>query len=91
MKIPVRTCAGCGAKRAKSEMIRVGAGGNGVLFVTGKEKVAGRGSYLCPRLECLAFVRRSGALGRRLRQRVDEDLYRQIERAIEARQKVSVG
>src|SRR5512136_1661850 len=48
MKAPIRTCAGCGARRPKGEMIRVGAGQSGEVVVAGKGKSSGRGAYLCP-------------------------------------------
>jgi uncharacterized protein len=72
-------------------MIRVGSGGRGVNGDAAGRKIPGRGAYLCPRMECLQSARRSGSLSRRLRETVDEDIYRQVERAIENKQKVSIG
>ncbi len=91
MKTPLRTCAGCGAKLPKSEMIRVGAGSMGVSSGADRRKVPGRGAYLCPNRDCLLRARGSGALAKRLREKVDESTFHRIEKEIETRQKVSIG
>lgn len=91
MKTPVRTCAGCGAKRAKSEMIRVGAGADGELAITGAGKQVGRGAYLCPEGVCLMKVKKGGGIARVLRRKVPERLYTELEIEIKSRRKVSVG
>lgn len=46
---PVRTCAGCGRKAPKSELVRFTAP-DGLL--TAGETLPGRGVYTCRRLSC---------------------------------------
>ncbi|HEY51093.1 MAG TPA: YlxR family protein [Dehalococcoidia bacterium] len=50
--VPQRTCLGCRQIKAKRELIRIvnTPGGNLEVDITGKK--AGRGTYLCPILEC---------------------------------------
>jgi predicted RNA-binding protein YlxR (DUF448 family) len=52
-KIPQRTCIGCRSVRGKKELIRIVRTPEGqvVLDVTGKK--AGRGTYICPSVECM--------------------------------------
>lgn len=91
LKIPVRTCAGCGEKRPKSAMIRVGAGAEGEPGITAAGKWPGRGAYLCPETACLRAASNSGGLARALRTKVPDGLFAELEREIERRQKVQIG
>jgi predicted RNA-binding protein YlxR (DUF448 family) len=91
MKTPVRTCAGCGARRPKSEMIRVGESADGGLAISGAGKQSGRGAYLCTDGGCLAKAKKGGGIARALRRKVPDRLYEELEIEIESRRKVSVG
>jgi predicted RNA-binding protein YlxR (DUF448 family) len=50
--IPQRTCLGCRQVKAKRELVRIvnTPAGNLEIDISGKK--AGRGTYLCPVLEC---------------------------------------
>ena len=50
--IPLRSCAACGQKRPKADLLRIVRTPEGRVNVdlVGKEK--GRGGYLCPSQEC---------------------------------------
>lgn len=67
---PVRTCAGCGRKAPKSELVRFAAR-NGRLAAdpTG----AGRGVYTCKRLQCFERAAAHRAFNRALRATVKVD------------------
>jgi uncharacterized protein len=65
---PTRTCAGCGARRPQSELIRFAAV-NGVL-APGR-LLPGRGAYTCPRLLCFERARARRAFNRVLRQTIE--------------------
>jgi predicted RNA-binding protein YlxR (DUF448 family) len=52
MKTPQRTCLGCRARRAKSELVRLVAH-EGRLEVDAAQRRPGRGGYVCPRSSCL--------------------------------------
>jgi uncharacterized protein len=63
---PVRTCIGCGARAAQSDLIRVVAAGDEIVpDVT--SRLPGRGAYLHPSLACLEQAQRRKAFPRALR------------------------
>src|SRR5687768_9253389 len=63
---PVRTCVGCRARAAKSELLRVVAvDGDAVIDVRGR--LPGRGAHLHPDPGCLALAVRRKAIPRALR------------------------
>ena len=63
---PERTCTGCRGAFSKSELIRLVAGPTGVA-VDYREKLPGRGAYVCPRAECIRKALAKGGLSRFLR------------------------
>jgi len=78
LAVPVRTCAGCGARRPRSEMIRVAADRNGNVHVTGKMSTPGRGAYICPRRACLGTARDKGGLRRGLKVHVSDAVFEEL-------------
>jgi uncharacterized protein len=67
---PVRMCAGCRGRAAKTELIRVVAR-DGVGMVDESQTEPGRGVYLHPRRECLDQAVKRRSIGRLLRAEVD--------------------
>ena len=65
--IPWRTCAGCGTKASKRELVRFVRRESGTVEVDTTGKKAGRGTYLCPRLPCWEAGFRKGRLEHLLR------------------------
>jgi predicted RNA-binding protein YlxR (DUF448 family) len=66
VRIPTRTCVGCGVRAARSELIRVVAAGDEIVpDVAGR--LPGRGAYLHPSLACLERAQRRRAFPRALR------------------------
>ena len=63
---PVRTCIGCGARAAKSELIRLVAAGDEIVPDV-IARLPGRGAYLHPSLACLEQAQRRKAFPRALR------------------------
>jgi uncharacterized protein len=78
---PVRTCAGCGRKAPKSELVRFAAP-EGVL--TAGKALPGRGVYTCRRLSCYerALARRAFARTLRKPVRVEPGLERLYTEAV---------
>ena len=66
---PVRTCIGCRGEFRKDEVVRVVAGPASVL-IDYREKLPGRGAYVCPNRECLGKALAKEKLARALRARV---------------------
>jgi uncharacterized protein len=67
---PVRTCAGCGRKAPKRELLRFVAR-DGALAAD--PQGAGRGVYTCRRLQCFERARERRAFARTLRRTVRVD------------------
>jgi predicted RNA-binding protein YlxR (DUF448 family) len=65
--IPVRTCLSCGAKRSKSELIRLGLTPENRLVRDDQGTRRGRGAYVCKNKSCLEKLLRYRHLGRRFK------------------------
>jgi predicted RNA-binding protein YlxR (DUF448 family) len=63
----IRTCVGCRAREAKSDLLRLVAVG-GDIVPDPKARLSGRGAYLHPSQECFELAQRRRALPRALRQ-----------------------
>ena len=68
--VPIRTCAGCGRKAPKSELVRFVAR-DGRLVAGGREP--GRGVYTCGRAACFERAASRRAFSRSLRRTVAVD------------------
>jgi predicted RNA-binding protein YlxR (DUF448 family) len=67
---PIRTCAGCGRRAPKSELVRFAAN-EGELVVS--QAGRGRGVYTCRRLSCFERAASRRAFSRTLRRTVRVD------------------
>ena len=65
--VPLRSCAGCGKKRPKKELVRIVRTLQGSVEVDVTGKAAGRGMYLCPTEKCWKGGLRKGRLDHALR------------------------
>ena len=76
--IPQRTCLGCRQVKAKRELIRIvnTPDGNIEVDITGRK--AGRGTYLCPTLECWEVGLKSNRLDHALRTSPSRDSRQQL-------------
>ena len=74
--VPIRTCAGCGRRAPKAELIRFVAR-DGALAEAGRG-ATGRGAYTCRRLSCFERAASRRAFARTLRATVlvDDSLKR---------------
>lgn len=52
-KIPQRTCLGCKSVKPKKELVRIVRTPDGEVVVDPTGKKSGRGTYICPNLQCL--------------------------------------
>jgi predicted RNA-binding protein YlxR (DUF448 family) len=85
--VPERTCIACRRARPKRELIRLVCPAEREVEIDRRGKVAGRGAYLCPSLECwkagLKSNRLEYALRTTLSDRKREELWRQAREIIE--------
>ncbi|BCV21132.1 RNase P modulator RnpM [Moorella sp. Hama-1] len=78
-KIPVRMCVGCRARNDKRNLLRVVRTPEQEVVVDPTGKRAGRGAYLCPRVECLRKAVKSRALERALGVAVSPEVLARLE------------
>jgi uncharacterized protein len=68
--VPIRTCTGCRARRAQSELIRVAVQTGGAIDCRREgagRRLSGRGAYVCPDASCVESAWGTGRLRRALR------------------------
>lgn len=65
--IPLRTCIGCGEKKAKRELLRIVRKEDGRVFFDPTGKASGRGTYICPKIECLDLAIKKRAFSHALK------------------------
>jgi len=65
-KIPRRTCIGCGAVRNKKELLRIVRTPQQEVLLDQTGKKSGRGTYICPGVECLEKAFKGNLLTKKL-------------------------
>ncbi|WP_342742385.1 YlxR family RNase P modulator [Stigmatella aurantiaca] len=63
---PIRSCIGCGSRKAQAELTRVALDPAGEVVVDKERRLPGRGSYLCG-AGCLTAALKRKAFGRAFR------------------------
>lgn len=79
----LRRCAGCGAMKPKSEMIRVIRTKDGEVLVDETQKKNGRGAYICRSSGCLIKAAKRKALSRDLKSNAGQSIYDRVREIIE--------
>jgi predicted RNA-binding protein YlxR (DUF448 family) len=77
-KIPLRKCVACQEMKPKKELIRVVRTPDEAVLIDLTGKKAGRGAYLCGKVECFRLAKKSRALDRALKQTVGTEIYDQL-------------
>lgn len=72
-RLPQRTCIACRSTSGKREFIRIVRTPSGSVEVDLTGKKAGRGAYLCPRVECWQQGLKKGRLESALRTKLSPD------------------
>ncbi|MBF0527941.1 MAG: YlxR family protein [Deltaproteobacteria bacterium] len=70
MSKPIRTCIGCGAQKAKRELIRLTVDQDDRVIWDIRQVRTGRGAYLCPKADCLTAALKRGKFNRTFRRPV---------------------
>ena len=73
-KIPYRMCLGCQEMKPKKELIRIVRTPGGSIEIDPTGKRAGRGAYICPRVECIQKAIKVKRLEKTLRQPVSKEV-----------------
>lgn len=83
-KIPQRMCVGCREKKAKKELIRIVRTPEMEIQVDLTGKKAGRGAYICPKLECLTKAVKSKSLQKALEVEITPEIVEELEQKLES-------
>lgn len=73
-----RTCLACGRKTAKRELLRLSRSPEGTIVIDARQRLPGRGAYVCPTLACAELLQRKHGLQHGLRQQVPAEVYQRI-------------
>ena len=84
-----RSCIGCMKKGDQSNFWRIMYDGKNILLDNNKQKIEGRGCYLCPNTECLAKAIKRNAFNYRLKQKIPREEVARFEN--ELKNKVGTG
>lgn len=82
--IPLRKCVGCGARKPKSDLIRIvkkEENGKINIFVSSGH-AEGRGAYICRSVDCLIKAKKARRLERAFSGRVDLSVYDDVEKLV---------
>ncbi|MDD4715171.1 MAG: YlxR family protein [Oscillospiraceae bacterium] len=82
-KIPMRQCLGCREMKPKRELIRVVKSPQGEISIDFKGKKPGRGTYICPNLDCLARAQKSRGFERAFSAPVPPEVYEALKTQLE--------
>lgn len=73
-----RTCIACRKKQDKSLMLKLVKNKNGTISIDEKQKLEGRGAYVCNNKDCLNKLIKTKALNRSYKSAIDADIYDKI-------------
>ena len=78
-KIPLRKCSGCGEMKPKKELIRVVRAPDGTVSLDQTGRSAGRGAYICPKVECLRVAQKAKRFERAFSAPIPAEIYDRLE------------
>ncbi len=81
-KIPMRKCLASGESLPKKDLLRIVRTPEGEVKVDTTGKLNGKGAYLKKSLEALEIAKKKNLLSKALEVKVDEEVYKEIEKVI---------
>ena len=78
-KITERTCIGCRNIKDKKDLIRIVKNKDNEIFLDRSLRANGRGAYICNNVECFEKVKKSKALERNFKMKVEDKVYKALE------------
>ncbi len=82
-KVPLRVCIGCQKKIPKKNLIRVVRTPEDTVEVDFKGKRSGRGTYVCPSIDCLRQAVKGKRIEKNLQRPVSPEIINELEKALE--------
>lgn len=83
-KIPQRICVGCREMKNKRELIRIVRTPEGTVEMDLTGKKAGRGTYICPRVECFEEAVKGKRLQKALEQNIPAEVLEMVKEQVKA-------
>ena len=81
-KIPMRKCLASGESLPKKELLRIVRTPEGEVKVDTTGKLNGKGAYLKKSLDALEIAKKKNLLSKALEAKVDDEVYKEIEKVI---------
>ncbi|HZK42302.1 MAG TPA: YlxR family protein [Clostridia bacterium] len=82
----LRTCVGCRGVFPQKQLLRIAGGGEAGVSLDFKQKLPGRGAYLCYNQACLEAARKRQSLQRALKKPLPDHIWTEIDEAVKAAQ-----
>ncbi|MCR4925665.1 MAG: YlxR family protein [Clostridiales bacterium] len=90
-KIPLRKCSGCGEMKPKKELVRVVRSPEGEVSLDLDGRMAGRGAYVCPNIQCLNKARKAKRFERSLDCSIPDEVYQNMEAVLNSKKDLCEG
>ncbi len=81
-----RRCVGCGVGRDKREMIRIAKHKDQPPEIDFRQKLPGRGAYVCRNIECVQMAKKKRGLERSFRCAIDSQFYDKLLQQVKTRE-----
>ncbi len=81
-RIPLRKCVGCQEKQEKKALVRIVRTPEGKILHDKGGKMAGRGSYICPKSSCLEKALKNKGIERALGGKIESELAEQLKETL---------
>jgi predicted RNA-binding protein YlxR (DUF448 family) len=76
--VPERTCLACGRKTNKAELLRIARNKEGSMCIDPRQKLPGRGAYVCRSLACAERLKKKRGLHHGFHQPVPNAVYESV-------------
>ena len=78
MSEPLRMCLGCRTHAVKTELYRIVRTPSGEVCLDTRERLPGRGAYLCKNRTCIQKIQKTKALERSLKTAIAPEFYEKL-------------
>ncbi len=82
-RIPQRMCVGCREMKNKRELIRIVRTPEGTVVMDPTGKKAGRGTYICPTVDCFDEAVKGKRLQKALEQNIPSEVLEMVKQQVE--------
>ncbi|MCL2618773.1 MAG: YlxR family protein [Defluviitaleaceae bacterium] len=83
-RVPLRRCVGCGQMLPKPGLVRIVRPDGGACAIDPTGKAAGRGAYVCRKVDCVARAAKQRGFERSYKGAFPKDIYAALPREVTA-------